>query len=812
MLSGKHKDAVSDDGAQPVSYEIVAEFLRARQKRIAVRRARIAQKLADRFVLESIFVSCDYSSYFSGLVNFADLILSGNVDKRKQDNQNELSAASSLDFLTGPEDAPILGGDDVRLGSAGAEAGHGSVAGKSASNKAKAAKDGRSSAEADASTDMKRSGADPLDIQIEESRKQLEQIILDGEALITNVRVAVENREKLRHAKATESRKERIDRLNSESQDCQTLYDELKPNFDVTTEKTLPLDLFQKVKGQMQACEELLMKKQDLIQDLQMEIEENDFEFEQSLEMYQKDVSLIGDRIDDNVDELQTAFLNELNLVEDYTCQNRETILKENQAEWMDLLEDFQIMEENHLGERKSDAINKFQNLNELYITTKQECRAMRHKFEDDCRILIEEREQIKYATQLNMEKLQYNLTIIRKRFKENVEMKNMMKRLLLKFNDRFTTKSKALKQKMEAGKKEAKKILHDIAKLDDSVSQFGKKTLHLAVSDWNKYMDLWAVSEEMVRDRVQRLVGSEKYIFETQLGIDSPLPDLSFMDDRPEVVTKYMIKKSRRACKALKIQDKEEGEEEANEEEEEGDSVKTSSSSLCEEVLSSDDSVHVTGSVVSEEEQPVHKTGSVVSEEEHPLEESVHETESVVPEEEQHLEEPVHETASVVSEEEHPLEKSDHETEAVVPEEKQPLEEPAHGIGSAVLEEETTFEESIPVTGLVDLAEEATFEESIPVAGDLAVLEEEQIVGESGAVTGPGPIVSGEEQASVESVHVTGSVVSEGQSIISETEMETSEDDFAAAFGFAQEIRPKITAYDKPLLSNHIPCFFNYD
>lgn len=490
-MADKNKDT-ADEELHPVSDEMVAEFLRERQERIAARRARIGEKIA-----------------------------------RKNENiRGEGSVTSAAEFLSDARSG-IGSGLGKEKGEADGQA------------RGKREKDGEE-------TSRKIAGGDSLNIQVEESRKLLEQIILDGESLITNVRVAAECREKRRHIKEQESRKERLRRLQEEAAECDRIYEELKPKFNLSAQKKLPMELFDGVKTQMQACEELLMKKQDLIQSLHQELEESDFDFERSLELYQKDVSLMGDRIDDCVDELQQAFLNELTLMEDYTCRNREVQLESHQSEWMDLLKDFEQMEEQNLEQRKTDAMNKFQSLNELYVTTKQECRANRHKCDDDLRILVQELEQIKYATQLNMEKLQYNLAIVRKRYKENVEMKNMMKRLLLKFNDRFTAKSKALKAKMEAGKKEAKKLLMEIHRLEECLDQFGPKILHFAASDWNKYMDLWAVSEELVRDRVQRLLDSEKYIFETQLGIDAQVPELTFMDDRPPAVTKHIMKKNK--------------------------------------------------------------------------------------------------------------------------------------------------------------------------------------------------------------------------------------------------------------------------
>jgi len=53
-----------------------------------------------------------------------------------------------------------------------------------------------------------------------------------------------------------------------------------------------------------------------MIYALRREIEENDFDYENNLEIYQKDVTLMGDRIDDHIDDLRATFLEELRLIE----------------------------------------------------------------------------------------------------------------------------------------------------------------------------------------------------------------------------------------------------------------------------------------------------------------------------------------------------------------------------------------------------------------------------------------------------------------------------------------------------------------
>src|SRR4051812_9488068 len=100
-------------------------------------------------------------------------------------------------------------------------------------------------------------------------------------------------------------------------------------------ELILPIDnslchISPQMKSQQEACDELLNKKEELITNMRREVEEKDFEYENSLEMYQKDTMLMGDRIDDLIGEMRNAFVDELNLIEDYTCKNRGLILQDN--------------------------------------------------------------------------------------------------------------------------------------------------------------------------------------------------------------------------------------------------------------------------------------------------------------------------------------------------------------------------------------------------------------------------------------------------------------------------------------------------
>ena len=65
---------------------------------------------------------------------------------------------------------------------------------------------------------------------------------------VTNVKVAAEFREKDRHDRLDEAKKERYERLHQEADECEAMYKEIEGNWFVAAEKILPLELYEKVK------------------------------------------------------------------------------------------------------------------------------------------------------------------------------------------------------------------------------------------------------------------------------------------------------------------------------------------------------------------------------------------------------------------------------------------------------------------------------------------------------------------------------------------------------------------------------------
>lgn len=70
------------------------------------------------------------------------------------------------------------------------------------------------------------------------------------------------------------------------------------------------------IKEQEAKADRLLEKRETQIEEMSLMMAENDWAFEESLGFYQKDIMLMGDRIDEEMDKLFASFLNELTLIQ----------------------------------------------------------------------------------------------------------------------------------------------------------------------------------------------------------------------------------------------------------------------------------------------------------------------------------------------------------------------------------------------------------------------------------------------------------------------------------------------------------------
>jgi len=133
---------------------------------------------------------------------------------------------------------------------------------------------------------------------------------------ITNVKVAAEFREWTRRERVKALRKERFEKLHQEAAETEVMYKELEQGWNLKAEKLLPLELYEKIQEQQRAADRVLERKEIQIDELRQAMDENDWEFEEVLGFHQKDIMLMGDRIDDHMDNLFSAFLHELELIE----------------------------------------------------------------------------------------------------------------------------------------------------------------------------------------------------------------------------------------------------------------------------------------------------------------------------------------------------------------------------------------------------------------------------------------------------------------------------------------------------------------
>ncbi|CAG2056047.1 unnamed protein product [Timema podura] len=298
---------------------------------------------------------------------------------------------------------------------------------------------------------------------------------------VTNVRIANDAREVKRREENVAAHKERMAKLDQELVAGAQKLEEINARWEGILETNDPLDLYHDIHHQRVKCSELMSQKDQLIQELRKELHLADDRFMRDQRRQKQDLGLLCERIDQQVVVMSRAYKQELLLVEvgngTGATAGRGTLLEERQTKengrWVrhkeiplvfkapvdartDLLDDAISRERHQLieaGKRKWEGLYKArdklelshmdkkmhtaqqfeQEMYKIHKENEEHYRAKKVQLETDLQVLQQELEQVKALCLLNMEKLDYNYQVLKKRDEENIIMKSQQKRRINK-------------------------------------------------------------------------------------------------------------------------------------------------------------------------------------------------------------------------------------------------------------------------------------------------------------------------------------------------------------------------------------------
>ncbi|XP_043476968.1 dynein regulatory complex protein 1 [Leptopilina heterotoma] len=375
--------------------------------------------------------------------------------------------------------------------------------------------------------------------QILTSAEQLDKFITDGNRMVTNVKVANDARELQRRAKENEIRQNLLEMLEKNAGECMERYQEINSKWTSILESKDPLDIHSEMITQNEKCLAVLALKDSAIDNLKKELKIADEKFHLDLKKQTEDIDILIDRIDHHVNTMAKSFRKELAAIENTLQLERESLLEVSAKKWETL---YNQRAENEIQgiEKRKEIMKEFQlKMNQVRIEHHEEYRAQKIKLEIEQQKLQQQIQQMKAICMLNVEKLDYNYNILKRREDENAIIKNHQKRKLNKLHDTISDLKKTYSNLEENTKLEMQKLSDQVLRAHKNILDLEEKSdLFTAINEKN-YMEIWEMNSKIANDLFQKILTADKLIFDQVLGLEWEAPKKKLL--KKEDLVSYM-------------------------------------------------------------------------------------------------------------------------------------------------------------------------------------------------------------------------------------------------------------------------------
>ncbi|XP_055107517.2 dynein regulatory complex protein 1 isoform X2 [Symphalangus syndactylus] len=362
--------------------------------------------------------------------------------------------------------------------------------------------------------------------QKEESRLKLAKLLLCGTELVTNIQVAIDIRESHRRVEEEEIKRQRIEKLENEAKISQDKFDEITSKWEEGKQKRIPQELWEMLNTQQLHCAGLLEDKNKLISELQQELKTKDDQYVKDLKKQSDDICLLLERMEEQVKNVMKTFREELCNIEKAFEVERQELLASNKKKWERALQAHNAKELEYLINRMKKVEDYEKQLNRQRNRDCEEYNMIKIKLEQD----VQQLQQRKAIYQLNQEKLEYNLQVLKKRDEESTMIKSQQKRKINRLHGILNNLRSKYAKQIKQFQEENQSLTSDYKRLVMQFKELQKAMRHSALIDDKKFREVWLVNEEEAKDLIARAFDVDRIIHTHHLGLPWAAPDFWFL------------------------------------------------------------------------------------------------------------------------------------------------------------------------------------------------------------------------------------------------------------------------------------------
>jgi len=218
--------------------------------------------------------------------------------------------------------------------------------------------------------------------------------------------------------------------------------------------------------------------------------------------------------------EMRAKYLTELEIIENEFNQEREILLKKLEERLSSLFDKHTSMEKQFVNQRDDMEDDYAKRIEVLRIEGQHSYTQIKIQTETDIQNLEKCFEEVKALYQLNSEKLDYNLRVLRERRDENTQQTDELKRKEQNFSNRYSKLRKDFIESDRQYKIENKNISTEYKRITRQFQELQKKFKHFEKADLDRYNEIQKMNEADVQKLKEKILKCDQIIHVQQLGL----------------------------------------------------------------------------------------------------------------------------------------------------------------------------------------------------------------------------------------------------------------------------------------------------
>ncbi|NXK00158.1 DRC1 protein, partial [Corythaixoides concolor] len=324
----------------------------------------------------------------------------------------------------------------------------------------------------------------------------------------------------------------RVEKLEKEAKSGTYKFEEITSKWALAKEMVIPQELWQLLDQQQQQCALLLEEKNKLIGDLQQELRNKDEQYEQAIKKQSDDIHLLLERMEEQIRLILKTYRHEVLQIEKAFELERRELLDNNKKKWEEAIQAHNTQELEYVRARMRKVEEFEKQLKQLWVQDEQEYNSMKIQLENDVQNLEKQLQQMKAVYQLNQEKLEYNLHVLKKQDEEKTIIRSQQKRKLNRLHTFLNNLRKKLAKQEKRFREENQSLAADCERIAGQCQELQRRMRHFATSDAEKFVEVWLMNEEEAKGLMRKALDADRVIHTQQLGLPWEEPRYWFLSD----------------------------------------------------------------------------------------------------------------------------------------------------------------------------------------------------------------------------------------------------------------------------------------